>query len=81
MTTPERPLTGQQRQRLVLAAFYGITADVAKSMPSLERRGLAEKYWRRWNGRRNRMWRLTAAGYRVAEQLRRGGQMASPEDT
>lgn len=66
----ERPLTEQQERRLVIAAFYGITQSVERSMPSLERRGLAEKYWETYNGRRVRDWRVTDAGRAEAERIR-----------
>jgi len=77
---PRTPLTEQQKRRLVLAAFYGVTRQVERSMPSLERRGLAERYWHRSGGRRYRMWRVTAAGYRMAEQLYRAGQQGGDPD-
>jgi DNA-binding PadR family transcriptional regulator len=76
-----RPLTEQQQRRLVIAHTYGITVSVARSMPSLERRGLAERYWHKEGGQRWRMWRLTAAGHRVAEQLRRKGQLGEEQDS
>lgn len=66
----ERPLSRQQETRLVIAAFYGITRSVERSMPSLERRGLAEKYWEVDSGRRWRNWRVTEAGRAEAERIR-----------
>jgi DNA-binding PadR family transcriptional regulator len=65
----ERPLSRQQETRLVIAAFYGITRSVERSMPSLERRGLAEKYWDTSNGHRWRMWRVTEAGRAEAQRI------------
>ena len=66
----ERPLSRQQETRLVLAAAGFITRNAERSLPSLERRGLAEKYWETGNGRRWRMWRLTDAGRAEAQRIR-----------
>jgi DNA-binding MarR family transcriptional regulator len=65
----DRPLTEQQRIRLMIAAFYGITLTVERSMPSLARRGLAERYHYTEHGRRYAEWRLTDAGRAEARRL------------
>jgi DNA-binding PadR family transcriptional regulator len=70
VTRTGRALTEDQERRLAIAAFYGVTASVERSLPSLERRGLAERYWHKTSGRRWRSWRVTAAGRATALRLR-----------
>ena len=66
----DRPLSEQQERRLVLAARGWISSSTARSMPSLERRGLVERYWEKCNGRRVYNWRATDAGRAEAERIR-----------
>ncbi len=65
-----RPLSRQQETRLVLAAAGFISSGTERSMPSLARRGLVEKYWETYNGRRCYNWRVTEAGRAEAQQIR-----------
>jgi DNA-binding MarR family transcriptional regulator len=66
----ERPLSEQQERRLVLAAHGFISSSTERSMPSLEKRGLVEKYSETYNGRRCYNWRVTDAGRAEAERIR-----------
>jgi DNA-binding MarR family transcriptional regulator len=65
----ERPLSKQQETRLVLAARGFISSSTERSMPSLARRGLVEKYWETYNGRRCYNWRVTDAGHAEARRI------------
>jgi hypothetical protein len=58
-----------QSLALRLLAVGHLSHAAAKSMPSLERRGLTERYWVHADGRRYRSWRLTATGRDLAGRL------------
>jgi hypothetical protein len=65
-----KPLTEQQRRRLVIAVYFGVTASVERSMPSLERRGLMARERRTEHGVSHVWWVPTEAGRREAERIR-----------
>lgn len=66
----ERPLTEQQERRLILADHGIISTSTARSMPSLERRGLAERYRETDGGVSHVYWRITDAGRAEAQRIR-----------
>lgn len=75
-----RPLTEQQQRRLCTAAFYGITSQVERSLPSLEKRGLVERYRHTEHGRSIVDWRVTDTGLAEAKRIR-AAQRAADESS
>lgn len=65
----ERPLTEQQQRRLTLAYYGHFSYTVERSMPSLQRRGLAERYRQTDGGISRAYWRLTEAGRQEARRI------------
>lgn len=68
---PQRPLTERQERALLIADGFGVTQTAERSMPSLARRGLAEKYRKVEGGVSHVYWRLTEAGRTDAARIRR----------
>jgi hypothetical protein len=64
-----RGLSGRQITALIIAVRHPDDPQAVASMLSLEGRGLAERYYARWNGRQIRRWRLTPAGRDLAGRL------------
>jgi DNA-binding MarR family transcriptional regulator len=65
-----RPLTERQERALLIADGFGVTRTVERSMPSLARRGLAEKYRKVEGGRSYVYWRLTDVGRAEVARIR-----------
>jgi|HubBroStandDraft_3_1064219.scaffolds.fasta_scaffold12282_6 hypothetical protein len=72
---PGRALTAGQKAALLIAVFHGVTGSTAGSMPSLEGRGLMERYRHTEHGRAITAWRPTPAG--IAEARRLQDQLAA----
>jgi DNA-binding HxlR family transcriptional regulator len=64
----ERPLTKKQKAALIM--MPGVYRWTQGSLPSLERRGLVERYRHTEYGRSYVDWRLTEAGAEMSDTLR-----------
>ena len=65
---PERPLTKKQKTALIM--MPGVYQWTQGSLPSLERRGLVERFRHTEYGRSVVDWRLTEAGAEMSATLR-----------
>ena len=73
---PKRALTARQKTHLQLAAMGFFSVRVERTCPSLERRGLVERYRHTEHGRSYVDWRITEAGRAEAKRLREAEKQA-----